>query len=59
MDRVTIPLLRTPPQSTARISIDTIHFTFRRTSRIGPLTDVSVVPTEYPCERWLWSLKTV
>ena len=23
MDRVTIPLLRTPPQSTARISIDT------------------------------------
>ena len=23
-----------------------IHFTFRRTSRIGPLTDVSVVPTE-------------
>ena len=23
-----------------------IHFTFSRTSRIGPLTDVSVVPTE-------------
>ena len=32
-----------------------IHFIFRRTSRIGPLTDVSVVPTEYACERWPWS----
>ncbi|SRR5712691_3353146 len=60
MDRVTIPLLRTPPQSTVRISIDAdIHFTFRRTSRIGPLTDVSAVPTEYDCEWWLWSLKTM
>src|SRR5205814_1241724 len=50
------PPIRTPPPHRPPTPI---YLTFRRTSRIGPLTDVSVVPTEYTCERWPWSLKTV
>ena len=43
----------------SKSALTPIHFTFRRNSRIGPLTDVSVVPIEEFCEWWLWSLKTM